>query len=426
VLVFPAERRVRVRGLHVHGAERQRVEAGERVAVNLAGVSKHELRRGDQLISQGPWTSTTLITVRLELLEASPHPLDEGDELEVHALACRTAAKVERLARRPLSPGAVTVAQIRLRDPVLLFPGDRLVLRRPAPVNTFAGGMVLDPRLGRCRRRDSSRLDELPAVHREAWPELLGRWISDAGLASISADDLAGRLGVLTEAVEAPLGRLLTNRGITCIGSRPARFVTASRLEKLAESARAELDRRLAGEEVSAGIPARDFAAALLPKRALQLSDAYLEELRCRGAIELSQGRVVPPGSEHHMTAAGEDLTRRVEALYRGAGVDSPSPQETADRLDARAATVEGICRFLVTRGRLVRLEGKLLVHRAVLDEVAREVRSWDADTFGVGEFKDRFGVSRKFAIPILEWLDSERVTVRQGNQRKIIRRGTE
>jgi selenocysteine-specific elongation factor len=86
---------------------------------------------------------------------------------------------------------------------------------------------------------------------------------------------------------------------------------------------------------------------------------------------------------------------------------------------------VDGICRFLVTRGRLVRLEDRLLVHRAVLDEIAREVRSWQSDTFGVGEFKERFGVSRKFAIPILEWLDSERVTVRQGNQRKIIRRGS-
>ena len=117
--------------------------------------------------------------------------------------------------------------------------------------------------------------------------------------------------------------------------------------------------------------------------------------------------------------ASGSTVT-----VYREAGLNAPSPQETASRLEARPATVEGICRFLATRGRLVRLEGKLLIHRAILDEVAREVRSWDSDTFGVGEFKERFHVSRKFAIPILEWLDSERVTVRQGNQRKIIRRG--
>jgi selenocysteine-specific elongation factor len=217
---------------------------------------------------------------------------------------------------------------------------------------------------------------------------------------------------------------LLSSREVTALGAKPPRFVPSGRLEELATAARKELDQRLAGQEVSAGIPARDFAASLLPKSALGLAETFLEELRARGAIELSRGRVVPAGSEHHMTAAGEDLTRRIEALYREAGLDAPSPGDTAARLDARPATVDGICRFLVTRGRLVRLDDKLLVHRAVLDEVARDLLSWEAETFGVGEFKERFGISRKFAIPILEWLDSERVTVRQGNQRKIIRRG--
>ena len=84
---------------------------------------------------------------------------------------------------------------------------------------------------------------------------------------------------------------------------------------------------------------------------------------------------------------------------------------------------VEGLCTFLVLRGRLVRLDGKFLIHRAVLDEVARKIREWNCETFAVGDFKERFGLTRKLAIPVLEWLDSERVTVRMGNQRKIIRR---
>jgi selenocysteine-specific elongation factor len=123
------------------------------------------------------------------------------------------------------------------------------------------------------------------------------------------------------------------------------------------------------------------------------------------------------------MTAAGEALTRKVEALYRETGFDAPSPAEAAERLAAKPATVEGICRFLLQRHRLVRLEGKFLIHRAVMDEVARKVREWDVEDFAVGEFKQRFGLTRKLAIPILEWLDSERITVRHGNRRKIIRR---
>jgi len=423
VTIHPADTTARVRRLHVHGIERDRVEAGERVAVNLVGVDKERLKRGDQLLQPGPWRSTKLVTVALELLSSAPRPLDEGDEVEVHALAARVAARIERLSDRPLTPGSSAVTQLRLRQQMMLFPGDRLVLRRPAPVNTFAGGLVLDAQRPRWRRRDSSELSRLPSVHRENWPALLGRWVEDSGLTAVSAEHVAGRLGVLSEAVEAPLGRLLDEGSIRALATRPPRLVASARMDELARNAADELKRRFAGEEVSAGVPTRDFAAALLPRTALSLADTYLEELRHRGVFELDHGRVVPTGSDSHMTAAGEELARKVEALYRDAGFKAPSPAGAAEQLRARPATVEGICRFLVQKGRLARLEGKLLIHRATLEEVMRSVRSWRLDTFSVGDFKDRFGLTRKLAIPILEWLDSERATVRQGNQRKIIRR---
>lgn len=423
VSIHPAGVTARVRRLHVHGEERQQVEAGERVAINLASIAKGDLERGQQILSPGPWIETQLVTIQLELLATAPGPLDEGDEVEVHALAARVSGRVDRLARRPLEPGNRATAQLLLREPMLLFPGDRVVLRRPSPVNTFAGGQVLDAHLRRWRRRDSAALDKLPGVQRKEWPQLLLSWIDAAGLVGLPLPAIAGRLGVLEGAVEAPLGRLLSEGSIRGLPSQPPRFVTVARLEGLAGDAAAALTERLADEEVSAGIPARDFVGRLLPRRALVLADIYLEELRGRGAIELAEGRVVPPGADSHMTAAGEELSRRVEALYRETGFGAPSPQEAAERLEARPASVEGICKFLLQRRRLVRLEGKYLIHRAVLDNVARGVREWGVDDFAVGDFKDRFGLTRKLAIPTLEWLDSERVTVRQGNRRKVLRR---
>jgi len=426
VTIHPRGTSARVRRLHVHGEERQVVEAGERVAINLAGVSRDLLGRGDQVVSPGPWQPTRILTLGLELLASAPGPLDEGDEVEVHAVAARVPGRVERLAVRPLKPGAHANAQISLREPMLLFPGDRLVLRRPSPVNTFAGGRVLDAHLRRWRRRDSAALDGLPDVQRSAWPDLLASWIAREGLAGLSLPALAGRLGVLESSVEASLGRLFEDGRVRVLGTQPSTFVSSSALEDLAQTAREELRRRLAGEEVSAGIPARDFAGGLLPRDALSLADIYLEDLRARGVLELSEGRVVPPGSDGHMTAAGEELTRKIERLYREDGFDAESPAEAAQRLHAKPVMVEGICRYLLQRRRLVRLDGKYLIHRAVLDEMARHVREWGVDDFAVGEFKEKFGLTRKLAIPALEWLDSERVTVRQGNRRKIIRRKRE
>ena len=423
VTIFPQGTAARVRRLHVHGDERSVVEAGERVAINLAGVSREDVNRGDQIMAPGPWEVTQMVTVGLELLATAPGPLDEGDEIGVHALAARVPARVDRLSVRPLAPGSRATAQISLRQPMLLFPGDRLVLRRPSPVNTFAGGRVLDAHLRRWRRRDSAELDRLPDVQSDAWPDLLFSWIEREGLAGLTLSAMAGRLGVYEGAIEAPLGRLLGEARIQALPTQPTTFVMTARVAQLGEEAAEELERRFAEQEVSAGIPARDFMGRLLPRSALSLAEFYLEELRGRGTLELSEGRVVPPGKKSHMTAAGEALTRKVEALYREAGFDAPSAAEAAEHLQAKPATIEGICRYLIQRHRLVRLEGKFLIHRAVMDDMARQVRDWDVEDFAVGDFKERFGLTRKLAIPALEWLDSERVTVRHGNRRKIIRR---
>ena len=175
ITILPRGETARIRRLHVHGVECDRVEAGERVAVNLVGLSRQDLSRGDQLLSSGPWQATSLVTVRLELLASAPKPLDEGDEVEVHALASRVAARIERLSVRPLVPGGAAVAQLKLKQPVLLFPGDRMVLRRPSPVNTLAGGVVMDAHLRRWQRKHSASLAELPSVSRDTWPEVLGR-----------------------------------------------------------------------------------------------------------------------------------------------------------------------------------------------------------------------------------------------------------
>ncbi len=423
VMIMPGGDRSRVRRLHVHGVERETVEAGERVAMNLVGLGRNEIERGQQVMALGDWQPTRMVTLRLELLASAPHPLGEGDELELHAFADRVPARIDRLSRSSLAPGESAAAQISLSEPMQLFPGDRVVLRRPAPVNTFAGGIVLDAQLRRWRRRDRAGLETVPSSRPGAWPDLLGWWIDQAGLEGATAHRLAVRLGVLDGAVEAAIGRLLEGGTVVALPTQPATLIGTAHLDRLTEEATTELERRFQGVEVSAGIPTRDFAATLLPKRARDLAGPYLEELRQRGVLELSEGRVVPPGSDRHMSALGEELARRVEVLYREKAFDAPGPGEAATLLDSRPATVEGICTFLVQRGRLVRLDGKFLIHRAVLDEVARKIREWDCETFDVGKFKERFGLTRKLAIPVLEWLDSERVTVRAGNQRKIIRR---
>lgn len=423
VKLIPGGRETRARRLHVHGEERRVVEAGERVAVNLAGLKKGDVHRGDQLMSSGDWESTRRLAARLELLSATPTEIDEGGDLMLHAFGAQVGARIERLASRPAKPGTRVEAVLRLDAPLLLFPGDRGVLRRPSPVNTLGGLVVLDPHHPPLRRKASRELTHLPLPTADQRPDLVQRWIVRAGLRGVTQHALASRLGLDDEAIEAPLGRLLSDGSVIVLGKTPPVLGDASTVAELADAAAAELERRLEGELASSGIPANDFSAAILPRNARSLADLYLERLRQQGVIELVRGRVVPAGRENHITEEGQELARRVETVYRKAGTSPPSPAEVAGQLDAKPATIEGICRFLVERGVLARLEGRLLIHKAVLEEIRDSVQRWGVSEFGVGDFKERFGVTRKLAIPLLGWLDSERVTVREGSRRKLLAR---
>ncbi|MCD4749988.1 MAG: selenocysteine-specific translation elongation factor [Thermoanaerobaculales bacterium] len=423
VTVLPSGLEARVRRLHVHGEERKDVEAGERVALNIVGLAKGDCDRGSQIMTPGPWVPTRLLSLRLEVLASAPSSLDEGDEVELHALAARSIARIDRLSDRPVMPGHTVTAQISLSRPMMLFPGDRVVLRRSAPVNTFAGGLVLDTRLRRFRRKEAADLHDLPTVQRGAWPQLFDRWIGEAGLVAPSLDDLSGRLGVLPEIAEATLGRLLAAKNIRSLETQPPRFVKEDTLVDLVERARCEIGRRLQDETVSSGVPARDFMSSLLSPPARFLAPQYLDELRYRKVLELVEGRVLPPGVNSHMSDAGAKLSRRLDDLYREASLEPPSPGEAAERIHARPAMVEGVCKFLVQQGVLVRLEGRWYIHRSALDEIVRVLRGWSLKDFGVADFKAEFGLTRKLAIPILEWLDSERITVRTGNRRRVIGR---
>lgn len=423
VVILPGGREARVRRLQVHGEERRAVDAGERVAVNLAGVATDEVERGQQLLTQGPWHTTRLVTARLELLRSAATDLDEGGEVEVHALASRTAARIDRLVHRPLAAGGNTIAQISLTEPMLLFPGDRFVLRRPAPVNTFAGGVILDAHRRRERRTAVHRLAELPGPGRSSWPDMALLWIQEAGLAAPDRDELAGRVGILPESLESVLGRLLSDARIVALPGTPPRLVSSEALAALRRDASEQLARRLEDQEVSSGIPARDFVSSLLPRAAHHLVEMYQNVLRDAGVFQIQDGRALPPGAGRHMSDRGAELARAVEAAYREAALEPPPPEEVAEKLEARPAMVAGICKFLVEQGVLTRLDGKWLVHTDAIDTIRREVLAWPADDFSVGEFKDRFGLTRKLAIPILEWLDSNRTTVRVGNRRRVVRR---
>jgi hypothetical protein len=172
----------------------------------------------------------------------------------------------------------------------------------------------------------------------------------------------------------------------------------------------------LAGK-ATLGVPLAELMARLLPGAPGRLRDFYLGELRRQGVLEEVAGRAVPAGA----VPVEDPLAGRILELYRQAGFLAPSPAEAARELAARPQVVEGLVRMLLGQRRLVRVGGKWVLHAGVLEELVADLRSWGVEVFDVGQFKDRFDLTRKLAIPILEWLDSGRITRREGDRRRLL-----
>jgi selenocysteine-specific elongation factor len=410
LLSLPGGLSLRVRGVQVHGESRPDALAAERVALRLAGATVQELPRGEQLLSPGSWRATVRVALAVRLLEGEK--LTEGDTVWLHLLAARLPARVERAHPSDLSAGVDGRAILRLARPVFAVPGDRVVLRRMSPTSTLGGGEVLDGQPPRLRRRDAQALATL-ARPRQDLPATLFGWVAEGGARGTPSAALAARLGVQEAGLEAALGRLVAEGAVVVARARPPLLVSRGAVAEIVEKAR-----EILAPAGSVGLPLAEFLARVVPEDARGLRNFYIGELRRKGVVKELNGRVLADGA-----APLEDaLAARVVEFYRVAGFEAPSPQEAATTLGADERVVQGVVRFLVDQKRLARVGGKWIVHRELLEEVAASVRAWQVETFEVGAFKERFGLTRKLAIPVLEWLDSARVTRREGDQRRIVR----
>jgi selenocysteine-specific elongation factor len=418
--LLPARRGVRVRRVEVHGRERGEAKAGERVSVNLAGVELPELERGLVLATPGAFATSSVLTVRIELLGSAP-ALRSGDRVSFHHFSSEARVLVRVLVSPRIEPGASGHAQLRLSTAVAAAPGDRFVIRQVSPVATIGGGVVLDPLAPRLSGRPPSEVaDALRRLESGSLTDRLELWIDLAKSSGIDEDALAIRAGVSAAEVRDALAESVAGGRIHALRRSPSRYVAEAVIAKLAERARSEVASYVESESGALGIPRSTLLARLLPGADPLWAEAVETALVGRGAF-------VTAGEEARRPGAGElvggerELSERIAAVFRERGLAPPSPIEVAEVVRHRQKVVDGLIGYLVKRGSLVRLPGGWLISSEAIEDVVARLRSSGRRDFQVGEFKEMFGLTRRLAIPLLEYLDGQKVTRRVGDRRELL-----
>ena len=430
--LLPVMVRARVRGLQVHGRATNRASAGQRTAVNLGGVDASAVARGMTLAEAGRLRPTQTIDARVEVLGDAARPLRSRSRVRVHVGTAEVLARVQALEDGgEVAPGGAGFVQLRLEAPVVALPGERFILRSYSPQRTIAGGLVLDAGAARHRGRERvaarARLGALAqALAADDAAAALSVFAETAGERGLARAEAVARTGWRDEVLEAAVAEG-KRRGALC--EAEGSVVAGDVLDRLVAASAAEVEAHHRREPLQKGLPRETLRERLFAHAPVEIFRAALAAAEARGLL-VSEREVVR-ASAHTLDLSPADaaLSSRLEGIYRDAALEVP----TLDEALARAAADTGAAReharkilqLLLDSGALRRVTPELLFHREALDRLTASLREHAAATpdrlIDVAAFKDLARVSRKYAIPLLEYFDRERVTRRAGDRRLIL-----
>ncbi|MCC7178397.1 MAG: selenocysteine-specific translation elongation factor [Acidobacteria bacterium] len=419
--LVPGDRIAKVRGIQVHGDARDAVTAGQRAAVNLGGVELADVSRGQTLAAAGSLAVTRRADVDVELLP-SARALRHGARVRVHHGTAEVLARVS-LAGTDIAEvpaGGRALARLRLESAAALTRGDRIILRSYSPPLTIGAATVLDPAPTAAGIRSATGVERLEALRGADGPHALAAMVADRGLRGLPLSDVVARAGILPGQVE-PVCRDLEQAGT--VRRAGDRLVSADALTIVSKKVTALVGEFHKQNPISEGLPREEARARLFGGADAAVFEAVVRQLAKdrvivdRDRLALATHRVALPG--------GEATVAAVEEAYRGAGLTPPDLATLAARAGVAVGVAETATAYLLRQKMLVKLD-TLVLHREVLEGLKRDVAAMKAAAPGVVKldvamFKDRYGVTRKFAIPLLEYLDRERVTRRVGDARVLL-----
>jgi selenocysteine-specific elongation factor len=412
--VFPIARRARVRGVQVHGQTAEQAMAGERTALNLTGVTMQELARGMVLAPPSTFRSSSRIDVSLSLLP-SAKALKDRARVHLHAHTFETIARIALFGKEQVPPGETALAQLHLAEPGLLLPGDRFIMRQFSPVITIGGGIVLDTAPIRRMPGLEAFLNVLSGGDAEA---ILQARIARRNHDGIALAELIAETGWTMRAIEANLAEPLRQGKIIRL---PERYLHAPAMEELKLVAMREVANFHKENPLVAGISKQELRDHL--QAPSDVFAAMLETLVHEKKLEVGGEIVHLPGRGVVMRDEEAESKRVIENAFSSAGLKVPALKDVLAGLKVDKIRAQKIVTLLLRDKVLIKISEDLVFHRDALGDLRKRLSLEKARSskIDVARFKDLTGVSRKYAIPLLEYLDREHVTRRVGDERLIL-----
>ena len=410
MMIYPQGLTAKVRGLQVHGVAVEEAMAGQRTAVNLQGLERERLERGNVLGPPDALSPSRRLDVSVEYIAANDKAIKNRTQVRFHVGTSEHLGRILLLDREELAPGETAPAQLLLDEPAVCLAGDRFVLRSYSPVRTIAGGEVLNPLAPRRKRFSDQTKHDLAVLQGGEPLEKLAVLIEGAGFAGINAAGLAGLIDLPSGVIKDSLGRLLSKREAIQYDKDRGRLIGRGSYDTLGGKVIEELEAFHKAYPLRPGMGKEELRSRIKGLSDQRLAANLLDHLASRGLVAVDRETARLAG--HTVTLAG-DVKTVEEGLIKAfadAGFTPPAIREVLETLPGSDPAKREVVDHLLKQGLLVKVKADLLYHREAIDTLwakARESLKKDGD-LTTQAFKEQTGLTRKYLIPVLEYFDAQ------------------
>ncbi len=414
--LLPGKTTVRVRNIQVNDREVSETSAGFRSALNLQDVSLEEIERGMSLAEPAVYNSTDTLDTVIEMTPGSPVPLKENDRIRFHHGAKEIMGRIRLLGGKSIEPGKVGAVQVKLEEKTTAICGDRFVIRRYSPPTTIGGGVIADSMPRRGGRFSSDAAEMLKSLPGSGCLQHIRYFCFRAGKTGVTLDSLAARLGLKKDEVQAVVAE---GKDLIFLGENPRVLFNINSVNVIEKSLRDCLKNFHSENPSKPGLPKGVLKNMVFRFGTDRIFEDIAGRLEKSGEIKTSKEFIALASHKIFLSDVEVMQKEKLEALFMNAIPEPPSPEEAIKISGAGAAEV---MKILIREGQLVKLDQNLIFHRKVIDKIKKDVtvfgKTKELITFS--DFKELTGLSRKYSVPLMEYLDREKITVRIEGGRKL------
>jgi len=419
VQILPSGLEAKVRNLQVYNQPVVEAVAGQRTAVNLQGIETSAIERGEVLVKPGMVHPTRVVDVFLEYLVNAPRPLKHRSNLRFHVGTSISSASVFLLDREEMIPGEEGFVQFRFDHPLVTLPQDRFVIRDVPATQTLGGGIVLDIHPMKHKRHAPSVIPELALLKEGRGDQILGQYIARSGPAGIPSQELWERVAMEPKQIETTLEQMREEGKILFVDSEKSKVIDQGAYQRLRDSVVAQLREFHQRFPMRPGLAKEELRTKLPEEMDVRLYQTLLNSLIQSQAIIVEKDKLRLSG---HRVSSTDDkgLIDRVEKALLQAGLQPPFPKELSEQWSIREEEVQAVFEHLAHEGTFIKIKSGMYFHRIPFDRLKEELIHYlrKNQEITTPQFKEITAVSRKFAIPLIEYFDQTKLTLRIGDKR--------